>query len=211
METIIAILILSGIIIVVGIPFNCLRSKGINKKIVLITNGILIAITAGVIIYSTVDDQIIKKQTGADNFAQTVWFTPVTLSYSETIGDYYILSQRGLMFDTSLIAVSKGNIELPDSISTDTKIRVAYKKMSGRSWYKDNTITLGDRTYYYAESVTGIFPDYWEVRFNIVFYDIIAAVIFNLFELPIVISWMIEQRRKRNISENSAVGTKNNT
>lgn len=209
METIYTVLILSALTVVVGIPFNCICSKGINKKIVLIANGVFIAVTAGVIIYSTVDDQIIKKQTGADNFAQTVWFTPVTLSYSETIGDYYIISQRGLFFDTSFIAVPKGNIVLPDDISPDTKIRVAYKKTAGKSWFKDDRITINGRDYYYADSVTGIYPDHSEEHFNIIFFDIIAAVTFNLFELPAVIYGMAEQRRKQKISENSGAEMKN--
>ena len=187
MELYTAVLILSGLIVFIGIPVNCVLSKGVNKKIVLITNGILLAVVLGVAVFSNINSYMIKKQTGADELIGGGLLS--TLRYSDTAGEYYIIERSGLFYSRDLIAAPKGNIILSDSIQPHTNIIIAYKKnSSGDSWFSDDRITLGNTNYYYAYSVTGIYRDTSSEEFMIVFVDVIAAVLFNLIEIPVVIT-----------------------
>ncbi len=189
-----AVLLIAVLTVLVGIPYNCVAAKGKNKKVVLIANGVFVAVFLGVLGFSKLDGYLMTKRTGADKTEQGGLLS--SLTYRDTIGEYYILRHSGLLFFIDDIAVRKGNIVLPDNVTPGTKIVVAVKENQSRSWYKDSRITLDGRSYYYAETVSGIYRDYSSEQFLIGLYDVIAALLFNLAELPIVITQAVRYRKK---------------
>ncbi|MBR4182847.1 MAG: hypothetical protein IKQ56_03385 [Lachnospiraceae bacterium] len=186
-----AVMILFGFVLIVGIPFNIIKSKGTNKKIVIIGDIVLFVFGVAVLIISLLYRSTISKNTGDSKLVQYSFLGSMTYTGAEN--GYYTLNISALMGGWQ-IAVPMDDIELTASVKEGTRVIVAYKDINKDSsrWFGDEKEKIGSNEYIVADNVTGIFRDYSSEVTNALLIDIIILFLFNFSEFMIV----LEQRKK---------------
>ncbi|MCR4946068.1 MAG: hypothetical protein K5929_03885 [Lachnospiraceae bacterium] len=186
-----AVMILFGFVLIVGIPFNIIKSKGTNKKIVIIGDIVLFVFGVAVLIISLLYRSTISKNTGDSKLVQYSFWGSMTYTGAEN--GYYTLNISALMGGWQ-IAVPMDDIELTASVKEGTRVIVAYKDINKDSsrWFGDEKEKIGSNEYIVADNVTGIFRDYSSEVTNALLIDIIILFLFNFSEFMIV----LEQRKK---------------
>lgn len=186
------LIILIAVAILVGIPFNIIKSKGVNKKVIIITNSILIAVLIAVQVSSKINDQMISNSTEGSKIKQYSFLS--SMKYTGTEDGYHTFYLSVLMGGYD-IAVPAGNIELPGSVKKGTNVVIAYKDVytdrdDGIQWFSNKQQSIGSNNYYIADNVTGVFRDYTDLKIGIVLNSILILFLFNLTEFIIVIALM---------------------
>lgn len=182
--------ILFIIVIFIGIPFNIISSKGGNKKVVIITNGVLIAAVIGVFSFSFIDGKIISDNSEGCGFLNPGLFSDTY--YTGKSDEYYTFYSFALLGGYDF-AVPAETIELPFTVSEGTSVIIKYRNINknsyeGKLWHGTKKVKLDSKEYYLADNTVGIYRNYFSEEFSIILMTLPVLFIFNIIEAVICIT-----------------------
>ena len=169
-----------AIVILVGVPFNCIKSAGSNKKVVLIGNGIMVGMLVLLLLFSLVDSMF-RSPYERDYDRESGGFFG-TFRYIDTVENYHVFSYTKWL-DEADIAVPVGKCDIPLLAPVYPNVIVYYDEL--KPLYKD-VITIEGKKYYISESIEAVFTDFSEFIFVILLFDVPLLFLFNLTEIFIV-------------------------
>lgn len=175
------IALIAAVVILFGVPFNCIKSTGTNKKVVLIGNGIMVGVLVLLLVFTLVDSLIRSPYERKYDRESGGFFK--TFRYIDTVESYHIFSYSGWL-DGANIAVSVGKCDMPLLAPVYPNVIVYYDEL--KPLYKD-FITIEGNKYYVSESIEAVFTDYSDIILVILLFDVPLLFMFNLLEIFIVL------------------------
>ncbi len=177
------------ILFIIAVIFNCFFAVGMNRKVVLIGNGVMIAVLAGVFVFSWADGEMMRRET--NGLSDTV------LVYEREENGFHIFRETYFIFfgTPQYIAVPSANCELPVGVTEGSRVIVFYE---GDELLTDAEPVYGQaREYRYAEGVRKIYRSNFGDEFIILLFDILLMLAFNFIELLVVIGQLCEEAAKK--------------
>lgn len=181
------------IFLIFVIVFNCFCSLGVNKKVVLIGNGLMLAVLTGVFVFSWADGEMMRRETNG--------LSDTTLIYEREEDGFHIFRKTYFIYfgTPQYIAVPSANCEIPWDVREGSSVIVFYE---GDELLTDAEPVYGQaREYRYAEGVRKIYRSNFSDELIIVLADILLICAFNLIELLVVIWQMLVEREMKKKKE----------
>ena len=179
MEIVILLLAASLIIFLL---INSIFSKGKTKKIILISNGVIMLFMGVTGIFMGIDNAVIDDYSKKYNVHRGGLLSSV--SYEKTEGDYYIFKMTSFLPPSERIAVNKEKVRLPLLTYVYSPVIIFSKENTELSL---SEITINSKKYKSAENVEVIRPNYLDMFLVIFAVCIIVLYIFNLFSFIVVL------------------------
>ena len=176
------IALIAAVVIIFGVPFNCIKSAGPNKKVVLIGNGILAGVLVSTLLLMLTDN-LIRSPYKSDYTSEGGGLFN-TVEYLGSFDKHHVFSYYR-MFDGADIAVPEQLCDIPPLANVYPKVILYYD--SGRPLYtKNKTGTFGEYDCFVSTSVEAVFTDFSDIILVILIFDVPLLFLFNLTEIFIV-------------------------
>ena len=172
----------AAVVILVGVPYNCIKSDGTLKKAAFIGNGVMVGVIAFTLLFMLADHLIRLPYEREYSKASGGFFN--TFRYGDTIEGYHTFLYTKFLVEEAEIAIPAEKCDIPLLAPVCPDVVVYYNE--GELYNADEIITLKNRKYYLSESAAAIFTDYTGIEIIIFLFDIPLLVIFNVFCFIIV-------------------------
>lgn len=181
-------LLLVIIISIALLIFNSITAVGKLKKAVIITNSVLCAALAFLVVFSVSEKAVTDKDSEQYDIYGQGFLGKV--HYYKTEDDYYLIKKTIFLSPKADIAVPKSNAELPAVTEVYDPIMI-YCEKDAEIYDMNNRIAIGSEEYYLGDEIVKIRPNYIDLIFLIGVTDTAIMFLFN-----IMISLLILSRRK---------------
>ena len=180
--------IAAAVVILAGIPYNCIKAKGTEKKVILTGNGIMIGVIVFVLLFMFVSG-IVRHRYDRDCESYNGGFSG-SITYIGTEENYYIL-YNSLFVRQDLIAVPVSDCDMPFALSPEQDITVYYDK--GDPMYSTGSQeSIGGHECFISHNVRAIFPDHSSFIVIVFLIDIPLIVLFN-----VICFFMVREKASR--------------
>lgn len=190
------IFLLLVIVSIVLSIYNSIAAVGKLKKAVIVTNSVLCAALAFLVVFSVSE----KAVTDRDSEQYDIYGKGILgkVHYYKTEDDYYLIKKTKFLSPKADIAVPKSNAELPFISEIYDPIMI-YCEKDAEIYDMNKSVTIGAAEYYLGDEIVKIRPNYIDLIFLIGVTDIAIMFLFNMGTALL----MLSKRKEGNISETS--------
>ena len=178
----------AAVVILVGVPYNCIKANGTVRKAAFIGNGVMLGVIAFTLLFMLADHLIRLPYEREYSKASGGFFN--TFHYGDTIEGYHTFLYTKFLVEEAEIAIPAEKCNIPILAPVYPDVVVYYNEQSPL-YNADNIISIENSNYYVSESAAAIFTDYTGIEIIIFLSDIPLLVLFN------VICFFIVRKRKR--------------
>lgn len=171
------------VVILFGVPFGMIKSTGINRKVIIIANSIMIGIIAAVFLLGFTNEQIYSRY--EDDYKKESGGFFGSFKYIDTIDGYHVFSYHNWGRGDE-IAVPADKCDVPALSHIYPNVIVFYEN-NEPLYSTDEIITLNGKNYHFSTSIVAVFTEYTDLILLTLLIDVPILFTFNLTEMIILL------------------------